>query len=214
MIWSYNPLIRNKGSSTFISINGLLCLGINAKFNHQSLVRELSWIQSHYIKVTQEGVSNRTIQNWLWIEPYLRMVYYVLGAKKNKKIWFLKLILCIFSVQTLKHFQKNRKHEKKCPQKLLKISPNSTAIHSNPCPNHIFCVIKNVSQRHFYIMTLPGYAGIPPMILGVPFCLSFSKNICRFIWLLKLGLQMKEYTGKIDCWQFIILKKSSKYYLQ
>ena len=138
MIWSYNPLIRNKGSSTFISINGLLCLGIGAKFNHQCLVRELSWIQSHYIKVTQEGVSNRTIQNWLWIEPYLRMVYYVLGAKKMKKIWFLKLILCIFSVQTLKHFQKKPKTWKKLSSKVAQNQPKQYCHSFQPLPKSRF----------------------------------------------------------------------------
>ena len=151
MIWSYNPLIRNKGSSTFISINGLLCLGIGANFNHQCLVRELSWIQSHYIKVTQEGVSNRTMQNWLWIEPYLRMVYYVLGAKKMKKIWFLKLILCIFSVQTLKHFQKKPKTWKKLSSKVAQNQPKQYCHSFQPLPkSHFLCHKKCLSAPLLY----------------------------------------------------------------
>ena len=82
-----------------------------------------------------------------------------------KKFFFIKVILCNFSVRTLGYFQKNfktffclPKHEKTA---LKSCSESAQALFFQYCqpaqnlPKSHFLFHKNVSLRDFYIMTLP-----------------------------------------------------------
>ena len=121
------------------------------------------WHQSHYIEVTQGGVSNscsnRAIHNWLWIN--LALFKDVLGGKKREKTNFQIDIMQLFSADATK-FSKNillPKTWKHGPKKLLIISPNfffqyCRSAHNQP--KYLFLFYKNVSLLDFYIMTLIG----------------------------------------------------------